>query len=29
VTGNPGQAFDIALAGPEWRFIAWQAPEAQ
>ena len=26
-TGNPGQQFDIAPAGPEWRFVAPRAPQ--
>jgi hypothetical protein len=29
VKGNPGQSFDIAGAGPEWRFIRPAAPAAQ
>lgn len=29
VTGNPGQTFDIAPAGPEWRFILHRAPEVE
>jgi hypothetical protein len=29
VSGNPGQTFDIAPAGPEWRFVSHRAPEAQ
>jgi len=26
ITGNPGQSFDIGPAGPEWRFISYDAP---
>jgi len=29
VTGNPGQSFDIGPAGPGWRFIRHDAPEAE
>jgi hypothetical protein len=28
VTRNPGRAFDISPAGPEWRFVRQRAPEA-
>jgi hypothetical protein len=28
VSGNPGQTFNVGPAGPEWRFVSPQPPEA-
>jgi hypothetical protein len=27
VSGNPGESFDIGLAGPKWRFVSAHAAE--